>query len=283
MSETFLDSTIPLNDEILYIKGYEQIFNDKSRSSSNTKRGGVCLYYKEYLPLIRKVNICKLNECIVTEITVNNERCFLPCLYRSPNQNQEQFESFCENLIDVLSGINNQQQTCSILVGDFSAKLSKWWPSDKDIKAGQDIDTLQKLWVTFKWLVNRHILWMTSRHVLTSFLPQITNSSVMLESSKLFIINAIIILYMDHLISTYLFLHFTIGKFGITKIQMWYVYRMQFHQWIRMSSLVTKRQMKKLKVSTISHYIYFEILFLIRLSNSTISTPTGWILRLFCP
>ena len=31
------------------------------------------------------------------------------------NQNQEQFESFRKNLIDVLSGVNNQQPTCSIL------------------------------------------------------------------------------------------------------------------------------------------------------------------------
>ena len=99
------------------------------------------MYYKKYLLLIRKVDICKVNECVVTEITVNNERCFLTCLYRSPNQNQEQFESFCENLIDVLSGINNQQPTCSILVGDFNAKLPKCCPSDKDSKAGQDIDT----------------------------------------------------------------------------------------------------------------------------------------------
>ena len=30
---------------------------------SNTKRGGVCIYYKE-LPPIRKTDICKLNECI---------------------------------------------------------------------------------------------------------------------------------------------------------------------------------------------------------------------------
>ena len=110
------------------------IFNfNRADHTSNAKRGGVCIYYKEYLPLIRKVDICKLNECIVTEITVNNERCFLTCLYRSPNQNQEQSESFWENLIDVLSGINNQQPTCSILVGDFNAKLSKWCPSDKDI------------------------------------------------------------------------------------------------------------------------------------------------------
>ena len=41
----------------------------------------------------------------------------------------------------MLSGINNQQPKCSILIGDFSAKLSKWCPSDKDYKAGQDIDT----------------------------------------------------------------------------------------------------------------------------------------------
>ena len=69
---------------------------------SNTKRGGVCIYYKEYLPLIRIVDTCKLNERIVTEVTVNNERCFLTCLYRSPDQNHVQFESFCKNLIDVL-------------------------------------------------------------------------------------------------------------------------------------------------------------------------------------
>ena len=79
----------------------------------------------------------QINECIVTEITANNERYFLTCLYRSPNQNQEQFETFCENLIDVISGINNQQPTRSILVGDFNAKLSKWRPSDKGSKPGR--------------------------------------------------------------------------------------------------------------------------------------------------
>ena len=37
---------------------------------SNTK-GRVPLYYKEYLALTRRIDICKLNECIGTEITVN--------------------------------------------------------------------------------------------------------------------------------------------------------------------------------------------------------------------
>ena len=40
--EIFLDSTIPLNDERLYIKWYLMIRADHS---SNTKRGGVCIFF----------------------------------------------------------------------------------------------------------------------------------------------------------------------------------------------------------------------------------------------
>ena len=36
-----------------------------------------------------------------------------------------------------VSTISNQH----VLVGDFNGKLSKWYASDKDNKAGQDIDT----------------------------------------------------------------------------------------------------------------------------------------------
>ena len=57
-----------------YIKGNLMIRADHP---NRTKRGGVCIHYKEYLPLIREIDICKLNECIVTEMNVNNERFFL--------------------------------------------------------------------------------------------------------------------------------------------------------------------------------------------------------------
>ena len=45
LSQTFLDSTIPLYDERLYIEGCCMVRADHL---SNTKRGGVCIYYKEY-------------------------------------------------------------------------------------------------------------------------------------------------------------------------------------------------------------------------------------------
>ena len=43
LSETFLDSKIPLDDEGLYIKVYSMIRADHP---SDTKRGGVCIYHK---------------------------------------------------------------------------------------------------------------------------------------------------------------------------------------------------------------------------------------------
>ena len=197
--------------------------------SSNTKRGGFCIYYKEYLPLIRKNNIYKLNKCVVTEITVTNERCFLTCLYRSPNQNEEQFESFCKNLIHALSGINKQHPTCSILVGDFNTKLPKWCPNDKDSKAGLNMDTFTTTW-SYTQMIDQPTHVMNDKSSCIDLLFTINSKcSVMFELSKLFIINAIIISYMDHLTVTYLFLHLIIGKFGITRTQIRNVYGVQFH------------------------------------------------------
>ena len=86
LSETFLDSSIPIDDNRLSIPGYSMMRADHP---SNTKRGGVCLYYKEHLPIIRRDYMSNLKECLVTGITVKNEQCFLTCLYSSPSQNCE--------------------------------------------------------------------------------------------------------------------------------------------------------------------------------------------------
>ena len=59
-SEIFSDSTIPFDEERLYLKGHSMIGIDHP---SNTKRGGVCIYQKECLALSRRNDTCKLNEC----------------------------------------------------------------------------------------------------------------------------------------------------------------------------------------------------------------------------
>ena len=56
LSEIYFDPTVLLDDDNFVISGYNLIRSDHP---SNTKRGGVCLYYENYLPL-RVVNISYL-------------------------------------------------------------------------------------------------------------------------------------------------------------------------------------------------------------------------------
>ena len=52
------------------LEGYNLI---RSHHPSNTKRGGVCIYYKEPLA-VRLVNITSLPECLVCELTIKNKK-----------------------------------------------------------------------------------------------------------------------------------------------------------------------------------------------------------------
>ena len=102
LSETFLDSSIPVDGKRLSIPAYSMMRADHP---SNTKRGGVCLYYNEHLLRIRRNDISNLKQCLVTEINVKNERCFLTCLYTSPSENRERFQSFCDSQVFYLETV----------------------------------------------------------------------------------------------------------------------------------------------------------------------------------
>ena len=47
------------------------------------------MYLKESLSLIKLSDLNNMKEYLVTEINVNNEKCFFTCLYRSSNQSLE--------------------------------------------------------------------------------------------------------------------------------------------------------------------------------------------------
>ena len=64
LSETYLDSSISFVDNNLQISGYNIIRLDRPSSSN---RGGVCIYYKHFLPL-RVFDISLLEECINFEL-----------------------------------------------------------------------------------------------------------------------------------------------------------------------------------------------------------------------
>ena len=49
LSETYLNSDIPSDNENLDIPGYRLVHSDHP---SNEKRGGVCMYFKSSLPIL---------------------------------------------------------------------------------------------------------------------------------------------------------------------------------------------------------------------------------------
>ena len=113
LSETFSDSTIDLNDENINIDGYSIL---RANHPSNNKRGGVCIYFKQSLPLIRRDDLSTMQETIVTEVSVENETCFFTCFCRSPSQSHDELENFCSELNLLRKNINNNQPACSILI-----------------------------------------------------------------------------------------------------------------------------------------------------------------------
>ena len=110
--------------------------------SNDNKRGGVCMYFKEHLPNLRRDDLCNLPECLVTEIRMGKKKFFFTCLYKSPSQSSDEFDTFCSNFNLFLSNINDLNPASSIVIGDFNARSSKWRSSDKETFEGCAIHSL---------------------------------------------------------------------------------------------------------------------------------------------
>ena len=118
LSETYLNSSNSPGDETLEISGYNLVRSDHPL---NSKHGGVCIYYKNYLPLpIISVNY--FSECINFEMMIGNKICSFIILYRSPSQNQDDFQAFIDNLEMNLKTLTQGNPFLMAVLGDFNAK-----------------------------------------------------------------------------------------------------------------------------------------------------------------
>ena len=118
LSEINLDSNTPLDDDNLEISGYTLVYSDHP---SNTKRGGVCLYYKNNLSL-RVINIGYLNECLTLELNVGGKTCNFVVLHRSLSQSQDEFENFSDNFEMTLDILVQKNPFLMTTIGNFNAK-----------------------------------------------------------------------------------------------------------------------------------------------------------------
>ena len=120
------------------IPGYRFIQYDHP---SYDKRGGVCVYFKSSLP-IQILSISMLHECINLEINIDDKLCNLICLYMSPSQNMEEFETFIKNLELNLELIFTKNSCLTVVIGDFKVKSDNWYKGDKTTASGAKFEIM---------------------------------------------------------------------------------------------------------------------------------------------
>ena len=97
--------------------------------SGNIKRGGVCIYFKEFLPVHCLPNPY-LKECLIFEVSINSKRGYVVSVYRSPSQTSDDFNSFTTNLEKL----------------QLNAKSSNWSSNDTATAEGNQLDNLTSLY-----------------------------------------------------------------------------------------------------------------------------------------
>ena len=127
LSETYLNHDTLSDSDNLKIPGYELIRVDHP---SNQKRGGICIYHKDFLP-IKVNNISCLKECLNFSLSVYGKQCNITLIYRSPSQSSEEFDTFLSNFEFLLDHIANRNPFVSIIIGNFNARSNNWCSSDK--------------------------------------------------------------------------------------------------------------------------------------------------------
>ena len=81
-------------------------------------------------------------ECLGYEIVTGKKKGYVITLYRSPSQNQGEFEHFLLSLENLLGNIRNQDPAFTILLGDFNARSKSWWVHNITNSKGTKIESI---------------------------------------------------------------------------------------------------------------------------------------------
>ena len=72
-------------------------------------------------------------------MTYNNKKVIVSVIYRSPSQNNSEFDLFLSNFKKLFSNINERKPFLSVITGDFNERSSSWWSNDIDTTEGSKL------------------------------------------------------------------------------------------------------------------------------------------------
>ena len=85
---------------------------------------------------MKVIGIQFLNQCINLEIILGGKTCRFLCLYRSPSQTGDIFETFADNIELALDTLINETPFSIVALGNFKAKTTNWKKSDPNSNEG---------------------------------------------------------------------------------------------------------------------------------------------------
>jgi hypothetical protein len=126
--ESFLTDKVSDND--LCINGFSpEPF--RADCPDNTSHGGVCLYFKEHLPIKERKDLTALDETIVAEINLKRKKIFFVLSYRSPSKSSNpELADYISKLRTTLDNIRKEKHSLIVLAGDFNARSRLFWEEE---------------------------------------------------------------------------------------------------------------------------------------------------------
>ena len=138
ISDTRLDHSI--SNEDIQIKGFSCDILRGDHPSDTRNPGGVCLYYKENIPIKRRNGFEIHDETVVAELSLRRKKVFIIVTHRHPNQTSDEFDLFLEILQLTVDRIKNCKPHCIVITGDFNCRSKQWWPGDVELPEGSALD-----------------------------------------------------------------------------------------------------------------------------------------------
>ena len=127
LSETHLHSTT--SKILIPVKGCKLVY---ANHPNNIKRGSICFYYKESLP-VSVISLTYLNQELFLQITYNSKKVIVFVIYRSPSQNKNEFKLFLSKFEQLLNDVNKRKPSLSVITGDCNARSSSWWANNNNM------------------------------------------------------------------------------------------------------------------------------------------------------
>ena len=104
----------------------------RSDKSSTTRNGGVCLYFKESLPIKEIPDLEILPETIVAEIKLNRKKMFIVLSFCHPKLPNNEFVEYLNSLEKIYESIRKENPSVSVTCGDFNSRSPLFWEDDSD-------------------------------------------------------------------------------------------------------------------------------------------------------